>query len=69
MVTDNVLEPKNMALWKLFLKNRVSYLERNEKELSSIKDTMRLVEITVVSLALVPDKKSSKYGSLIILQV
>lgn len=46
-----------MALWKLFLKNNAPYLERNEKELPSIKDIIRLLKITVVSLTLIPDEK------------
>lgn len=45
MVSYNFLEPKDMVLQKLFLKNNVPCLERNTKELSSIKETRRPPEI------------------------
>lgn len=57
-----------MAHWRLFLKNSATHLEGNEKELFSIKDTMRLLQIAIFSLTLISDEKSGG-RSLIILQV
>lgn len=68
MVTYSFWEPRDMAHWRLFLKNSVTHLEGNKKELFSIKATMRPLQIAVVSLTLIPDEKSEG-GSLIILQV
>ena len=56
MITQH-FETDNTALWTPLLKKNTAYLEINEKEWSSIKDTVWLLE-TVVSLTLNPDEES-----------